>query len=705
MKKIQLNKITIRNFKGFTDFTMEIKGEDVDIYGDNDAGKTSIYDAFLWCLFHKDSKDRFKINWQPLDSNNRTITGLTTKIAVELLVDGKIQTFEKQITNKKVIRRKNNEEVFENQPKYLVNGLETSTREMYDSKVAEILDQETFKNLTSVTYFCEQLDAEERREKLFNYFGTLTDMQIIQQHDNLKPLFEIVGSDTINDARAKIVQELKGINETLKSIPTKIEGIQAAMPEINDLNRDALVKDREKLSEEKSNLQDQLMTIKNGGAINEYTSKLRTKEEELKAERLSYETNQNAKINGIQQGKAKLFAELDEAKKAFATIEAEKESVAQKIAAERKHIEQLDQEHEQLTEKYDAIDDIEFMPGAYEKQPFDETQLVCFHCKRTFEAEQQEEMRQHHEEEEHRKAEEFSEKQKAAALKFEEDKELQLDTIRNEGIANNKEREETESVIKELEIQLDDDKAYHEAKGRVAELQVQMDTVSKQISTLESGIVSFEKTGKYEKLQKEIVQLNEFIAVGNEDLKPQITAQETLINDVEQDIAVIDEKLATFKEYDRQNAVIEDFNNQERDFSARKGELTAHLVLFEEFFITKQNLLEERINSHFAVVKWKLFDFYEEGGLNENFCEPVINGVPFRGLNNGSRMQAGLDVSNTLMKMEGNQVPIFIDNAEGLTSHKRNEVPVETQVIAMYVSEEDKNLRIIEHVKKLEGVA
>ncbi len=54
-------------------------------------------------------------------------------------------------------------------------------------------------------------------------------------------------------------------------------------------------------------------------------------------------------------------------------------------------------------------------------------------------------------------------------------------------------------------------------------------------------------------------------------------------------------------------------------------------------------------------------------------------------------MQAGLDVSNTLMKQEGYIVPIFIDNAEGLTNHNRDSVQVDTQVIAMYVNEDDKN--------------
>ena len=73
----------------------------------------------------------------------------------------------------------------------------------------------------------------------------------------------------------------------------------------------------------------------------------------------------------------------------------------------------------------------------------------------------------------------------------------------------------------------------------------------------------------------------------------------------------------------------------------------------------------------------------------------MFNGVSFRSLNTGSRMQAGLDVANTLMKQEGYLVPIFIDNAEAMTGHKREAVQIDTQVIAVYVNEADKNLRVV----------
>lgn len=74
---------------------IEPNGKSIDIFGDNDAGKTTIYDAFLWCLFNKDSKERTKIQWRPLDENSEPIRGKQTSVTVVLTINGQAKEFEK----------------------------------------------------------------------------------------------------------------------------------------------------------------------------------------------------------------------------------------------------------------------------------------------------------------------------------------------------------------------------------------------------------------------------------------------------------------------------------------------------------------------------------------------------------------------------------------------------------------------------------
>ncbi len=61
------------------------------------------------------------------------------------------------------------------------------------------------------------------------------------------------------------------------------------------------------------------------------------------------------------------------------------------------------------------------------------------------------------------------------------------------------------------------------------------------------------------------------------------------------------------------------------------------------------------------------------------------------GLNNGMRVNVGIDIINTLSRHYGIHVPLFIDNAEAVTRLEDST----SQVIRLVVSEEDKELRIV----------
>lgn len=703
MKNISLKSIRIHNFKGISDLMIEPNGKSIDIFGDNDAGKTTIYEAFLWCLFNKDSKERTKIQWRPLDENSEPIRGKQTSVTVVLTINGQAKEFEKVRGDKEVIKRNSEHKSYEMFTKYLVDGLETTTKKAFDDEVEKVLDQDTFKNLTSVTYFCEQLVADERRQKLFEYFGSKTDEEIINETPSIHQLKEIIGNDDIKTARDRMLQDQKRINETLKNIPVKIEGIQAALPDIENINKEQLLTTRNELTLKKNDIENQLVTIRNGGNISELIASLNTKQEELTAAKLKHDNAQNARINGIEQGKSKLFADLNKAQKTYADEESSLNVTERLVSIKDNELIALNKKHEELYDKYDEVEAEEFTGGlVYTKLSFNENLLVCQHCNRPYDIKDQDEMKRHHEEEEQKRAEEIELTNKEIKAQFEADKQIKLSEIREKGIQNNKDREALKKEIGELKEQLlIKTEAYNIAKKHLEDVKENLADVEQQISSLKLDKIPFEATEKYSTITKEIKKLQEYITQSNEAILEQTSAKTSEITEIDKEIAMIDEKLALLKEYERQLSIIEDFNEQERQLSHKKGEVLQKLVLFEEFFITKQNMLQEIINSHFSVVKWKLFDFFEDGGLNEAVCEPMIDGVPFSSLNNGSRMQAGLDVSNTLMKQEGYIVPIFIDNAEGLTNHNRDSVQVDTQVIAMYVNEDDKTLRIKNH--KTEG--
>ncbi len=112
MKKVVLQSITLRNFRGEKERTtnFNLNGE-TTIMGDNGLGKSRHFDAFMWLLFGKDTKDR-------KDYNIRTIEGkepihrVECSVSATLLIDGQSLTIKRAFTEKWVKPRGQVDEVF-----------------------------------------------------------------------------------------------------------------------------------------------------------------------------------------------------------------------------------------------------------------------------------------------------------------------------------------------------------------------------------------------------------------------------------------------------------------------------------------------------------------------------------------------------------------------------------------------------------------
>jgi hypothetical protein len=128
---------------------------------------------------------------------------------------------------------------------------------------------------------------------------------------------------------------------------------------------------------------------------------------------------------------------------------------------------------------------------------------------------------------------------------------------------------------------------------------------------------------------------------------------------------------------------------EERKLAAEYEDLEQELYLTEEFIRTKVRLLEDKINSKFRMARFKLFEVQVNGALAET-AETMYNGVPYSNLNNGARINVGLDIIRTLAKHYNFYPPIFIDNRESITEL----IDVSPQqTISLIVSEKDQELR------------
>ena len=109
---IKLLTLKLQNFKGIKQLEINFEGKNTNIYGKNATGKTTIFDAFKWLFFDKDSNDRKDFNIKTLDSNNKPIHFLEHSVEAVLLIDGQDTIFKKVFQEKWVKRRGQEQQEF-----------------------------------------------------------------------------------------------------------------------------------------------------------------------------------------------------------------------------------------------------------------------------------------------------------------------------------------------------------------------------------------------------------------------------------------------------------------------------------------------------------------------------------------------------------------------------------------------------------------
>ena len=115
-----------------------------------------------------------------------------------------------------------------------------------------------------------------------------------------------------------------------------------------------------------------------------------------------------------------------------------------------------------------------------------------------------------------------------------------------------------------------------------------------------------------------------------------------------------------------------------------KATLQTEEGVIDAFEKAQMDELENRINRYFATVQFRMFKPLVNGG-QEPTCMASVNGVRYSDLNSAGRVNAGLDVVNTLCAFYQVNAPIFVDNAESVNDF----IPVTSQLIKLVVTTGD----------------
>lgn len=156
MNRIIIKTLKLVNFKGVRDLTIDFNEAQTNIYGRNGSGKTTIFDAFTWLLFGKDSSDRKQFDLKTIDKDGNIIPQLPHEVcAVILYNDAEIRLM-RRFTEKWVKRAGKVDKEFDgNKEERFINDVPVSKKE-YEERIADICREDVFKFITSPTYFTSQ---------------------------------------------------------------------------------------------------------------------------------------------------------------------------------------------------------------------------------------------------------------------------------------------------------------------------------------------------------------------------------------------------------------------------------------------------------------------------------------------------------------------------------------------------------------------
>ena len=103
--ELKIVNLQLKNFKGIKDLEINFNTKNTNIYGANATGKTTIFDAFKWLLFNKDSSDKETFNIKTLDKNNTPIHHLEHEVSATMTIDRKETKLRKVLKEKCVKKR------------------------------------------------------------------------------------------------------------------------------------------------------------------------------------------------------------------------------------------------------------------------------------------------------------------------------------------------------------------------------------------------------------------------------------------------------------------------------------------------------------------------------------------------------------------------------------------------------------------------
>lgn len=643
MKNVRLKQMKLRNFKGIAALDIDFSLIDTNIYGRNATGKTTIVDSFMWLFFNKDSNGSadFDIKTKTVEGNYVHNLEHTVEAIVEIkdiAINGgnPFETkFTKLYKEKYTKQRGSTTATFTGHTTdYFVDDVPKKKKE-YEEIVNQVFDNKYFQIITDPLYFNEKMKWQDRRKLLIDICGDVSDELVISSNEELVPLMGVLVSKSIDDYRLQLKSQMKPINDELKAIPIKINEANLAIPtEVGEVDEEKLAFINNRIQE----LENKKASALSGGAIADKETELI----QLKNKKLLLENE----VPNSKKLKDELYALVNQE----AILERDIQRNMNEISFKESQQKSNEKEREVLRGRYIEVN----------AREYDESQNICPHCGQVLPADQIEGFKEKFNISKSNELAEINADGKALKLQFD------------------KRADEITILSNDIELK----------KRDINELNISIQSKQYEIDNIQNAFKA-EQAPKIEKVAEQILKAMQEIASLKGGVQTVVDEIEAEINSLKEQKAEIDAIKAKSNLAEVQKKRIADLEVREKELAKEYSDKDQALYLTDLFIKTKVKMLTERINSHFKLCNFKLFEEQINGGLNE-VCEVTVDGVSFKDLNNAMKINAGLDVINTVCDFTNTYAPIFIDNCEAVNQT----LQTNSQQIRLYVTDTDESLRV-----------
>lgn len=652
MKQIKLKRITLVNFKGIQSLTLDFKEQETTICGANGTGKTTVFDAFTWLLFGKDSQDRKDFNIKTYSKDGNAIPKLPHEVSAIVSVDGVDIALRKTFSEKWTKRRGALDEVFDgHETMYYYNDVPLKASE-YNARIADICSEQTFKYITNPLYFTSQ-KPDMQRQLLFRLAGDITNEDVVIKNPDkgFESVVYALSGKSIDDLKREIASKKKTIKEACESIPARIDERRRNETEQKDWSA---------IEMQIADLEKQIVAINMQVADRTKAYDAASEQRQKKAKEIA-----DLKMKATRQEsdlRTKLLADYYAAKSKYdvaiaqsETYRADRKDAADKQAYFEQQLQAMQAKRNDLLSEWKQIQSEVFSVS--------DDKFICPTCKRPLDAE------------------DIAEKKAEMERNFNTDKVRRLEDNKQQGIA-------VKNRIESLTAQLE------QAKKDISDLDIQIGAVENSQDFTEpqmpdnvETVIANDKSiavinAKILELETELD--NDIVMPNHGELLAQKNALESALQNAKVELASKDA-------IEQNNARIAELEAEYRKQQAALAELEKVEFNVNQFNKARMQTVEERVNSMFRIVKFKLFDTLVNGSEIE-VCEAMVNGVPFGTQNSAMRLNIGLDIINTICEKEEISAPIVIDNRESVTEII---APTHSQVINLQVNANYKQLTII----------